>query len=411
MTPDPAATAPASADPELALSVSNLDVTYRVRDQDRLALRDVSFSIERGESYGLVGESGSGKSTVALALVRYLPSNGRVSAGTISINGLDPLSMGKAALRDLRARTVSMVYQEPGRALNPSLRAGRQIAEVFEIAGRLPGRGDALGRGDAAQGPDIGPEPGHAAVPAPTVRRDGAAGRHRDGAGPLAVAADPGRADDGPRRDGGGRSARPGRGPAEGVRHLGAVHQPQPGGDRQDVQPGRGALRGRAGRGRPRPPGVRRPAAPLHGRAAALHPAARAAQGQRPAGHHPRLPARARSRHDRVRLRPAVRARPGPLPRVPSAVLRRRRPANLALLFPRAGPGPASRHPGLGRRRSRATGTAGRWWSSRDCRRPLRAASRPWPASTCPSTGARRSGWWASRAAARPRWRASCSGS
>ena len=120
-----------------ALIVSNMDVTYRVRGQDRLALRDVSFSIGRGESYGLVGESGSGKSTAALALVRYLPSNGRVSAGTISINGLDPLSMGNRALRQLRARTISMVYQEPGRALNPSLRVGRQIAEVFEIAGRV----------------------------------------------------------------------------------------------------------------------------------------------------------------------------------------------------------------------------------------------------------------------------------
>jgi len=139
--PAPAAAAaadrvvPAAGDAEPTLSVSHLDVTYRVRGQDRLALRDVSFSIARGESYGLVGESGSGKSTVALALVRYLPSNGRVSAGSISINGLDPLSMGQAALQDLRARSVSMVYQEPGRALNPSLRVGRQIAEVFEIGG------------------------------------------------------------------------------------------------------------------------------------------------------------------------------------------------------------------------------------------------------------------------------------
>jgi peptide/nickel transport system ATP-binding protein len=64
-----------SSAPEVpALEVSHLDVTYRVREQDRLALRDVSFTINRGESYGLVGESGSGKSTVALALVRYLPS-------------------------------------------------------------------------------------------------------------------------------------------------------------------------------------------------------------------------------------------------------------------------------------------------------------------------------------------------
>ena len=127
---------PAPADPAPALSVTNLDVTYKVRGQDRLALRDVTFSIARGESYGLVGESGSGKSTVALALVRYLPSNGRVSGGAVNINGLDPLSMGRAALRDLRARTVSMVYQEPGRALNPSIRVGRQIAEVFTIAGQ-----------------------------------------------------------------------------------------------------------------------------------------------------------------------------------------------------------------------------------------------------------------------------------
>ncbi len=135
----PAAGLAPTGDPTSALLVSHMDVTYRVRGQDRLALRDVSFSIGRGESYGLVGESGSGKSTAALALVRYLPSNGRVSGGTISINGLDPLSMGKRALRDLRANTVSMVYQEPGRALNPSLRVGRQIAEVFEIGGQSSG--------------------------------------------------------------------------------------------------------------------------------------------------------------------------------------------------------------------------------------------------------------------------------
>jgi peptide/nickel transport system ATP-binding protein len=134
-----------------ALVVSHMDVTYKVRDQDRLALRDVSFSIARGESYGLVGESGSGKSTAALALVRYLPRNGRVSGGTIRINGQDPLAMGRAELRQLRARTVSMVYQEPGRALNPSIRVGRQIAEVFELAGQSSGKAmesaqDMLGR-------------------------------------------------------------------------------------------------------------------------------------------------------------------------------------------------------------------------------------------------------------------------
>src|SRR5258708_10668325 len=81
-----------------ALIVSNMDVTYRVRGQDRLALRDVSFTIGRGESYGLVGESGSGKSTAALALVRYLPRNGRVSGGAIRIHRPDPPAMGAAAV-------------------------------------------------------------------------------------------------------------------------------------------------------------------------------------------------------------------------------------------------------------------------------------------------------------------------
>jgi peptide/nickel transport system ATP-binding protein len=117
------------------LTVDRLEVTYRVRGQDRPVVRDVSFQVGRRESYGLVGESGSGKSTIALALTRYLARNGRVSGGSIRINGLDPLAMSAASLRDLRARTVSMVYQEPGRALNPSIKAGRQIAEVFEIAG------------------------------------------------------------------------------------------------------------------------------------------------------------------------------------------------------------------------------------------------------------------------------------
>jgi peptide/nickel transport system ATP-binding protein len=118
--------------------VSHLDVAYRLRGTDRLALRDVSFTIARGETYGLVGESGSGKSTAALAAVRYLPRNGRVSGGTIRIGGRDPLAMRGGDLRDLRAHTVSMVYQEPGRALNPSLKVGRQIAEAFTAGKGLP---------------------------------------------------------------------------------------------------------------------------------------------------------------------------------------------------------------------------------------------------------------------------------
>src|SRR5437867_8951847 len=151
MTATETATAGSVDDLTPTLRVEHLEVTHRVRGNDRRALKDVSLEIGRRESYGLVGESGSGKSTVALALTRYLPRNGRVTGGRISINGQDPLAMDEHALRQLRARTVSMVYQEPGKALNPSIRIGRQVAEVFELAGQSPGEAtesaqDMLGR-------------------------------------------------------------------------------------------------------------------------------------------------------------------------------------------------------------------------------------------------------------------------
>jgi peptide/nickel transport system ATP-binding protein len=130
------------------LTAEHVDVTYAVRGTDRLVLRDVSFEIGRQESFGLVGESGSGKTTMALAVTRYLARNGRVSAGSITVNGQDIEGLGKESLRQLRARTVSMVYQEPGRALNPSIRVGRQVAEVFQLAGLS--RSDAFGRSEQA---------------------------------------------------------------------------------------------------------------------------------------------------------------------------------------------------------------------------------------------------------------------
>ena len=95
-----------------------------------------------GESYGLVGESGCGKSTAALAVVRYLPRNGRVRGGRISIDGRDVLTRSRSELRRLRANDVSMVYQNPGTALNPSIRIGHQVAEVFTVRG--VGRGEAM---------------------------------------------------------------------------------------------------------------------------------------------------------------------------------------------------------------------------------------------------------------------------
>jgi peptide/nickel transport system ATP-binding protein len=118
-----------------ALEIHDLDVAYRVRGRNRQVLRSLSLTIGPGESYGLVGESGCGKSTAALAAVRYLPRNGSVTGGSITLAGHDLLKMKGEELRHTRANAVSMVYQEPGKALNPSIRIGRQVAEVFEVSG------------------------------------------------------------------------------------------------------------------------------------------------------------------------------------------------------------------------------------------------------------------------------------
>jgi peptide/nickel transport system ATP-binding protein len=141
--------AEAAAAPD-ALRVENLDLAYRVRGRDRQVLRSVSFRIGRGESFGLVGESGCGKSTVALAAVRYLPRNGRIRGGRILVDNQDLMNLGDHALRSLRANTVAMVYQDPGRALNPSLKIGRQMTEIFDLKGAS--KSEALDRaGDMLQ--------------------------------------------------------------------------------------------------------------------------------------------------------------------------------------------------------------------------------------------------------------------
>jgi peptide/nickel transport system ATP-binding protein len=129
---------------EPALELEDVEAVYRVRGIDRPVLRGVSFRIEQGQSYGLVGESGCGKTTAAFAIMRYLPRNGRVVSGSIRSNGQDVLAMGEAEVRRMRAGTVSMVYQNPGSALNPSIRVGDQIAEVFRLADAS--RRDALER-------------------------------------------------------------------------------------------------------------------------------------------------------------------------------------------------------------------------------------------------------------------------
>src|SRR3954453_23682868 len=118
------------------LAVEDLEVVYTVRGIDRAVLRGVTFSIAPGEAYGLVGESGCGKSTTAYAAVRYLPRNGKIVGGHVTVAGDDVTAMSTPQLQRFRATEASMVYQDPAQAMNPSVKIGRQLIESFTLLGQ-----------------------------------------------------------------------------------------------------------------------------------------------------------------------------------------------------------------------------------------------------------------------------------
>lgn len=118
---------------DAVLTVEDLRMEYRIGTEWKKAIRGVSFDIPRGKTFGLVGESGCGKSTIAMALMHYLPRNGRITGGSIRMGGRDITELTDRELRQLRVHRLSMVYQDPMTSLNPSIRIGRQVEEVFEL--------------------------------------------------------------------------------------------------------------------------------------------------------------------------------------------------------------------------------------------------------------------------------------
>ena len=118
------------SDSNPVLRIENLGVSYFTRAGAVPAVPGFSLTLRRGESYGLVGESGCGKTTVAMAIMQYLGTNGRIVGGGIYFEGRDLTALSEAELRALRGSRIAMIYQEPTRALNPCMTAGRQLMEV-----------------------------------------------------------------------------------------------------------------------------------------------------------------------------------------------------------------------------------------------------------------------------------------
>ena len=114
---------------ERLLEVRDLRVEYPPYGPEAAVVRGVNLDIDASEAVALVGESGSGKTTVALAILNYLGTGGRLTAGTIRFAGTDLLRLGARDRRRLYGRQIAHVAQDPASALNPALRIGLQLTE------------------------------------------------------------------------------------------------------------------------------------------------------------------------------------------------------------------------------------------------------------------------------------------
>jgi peptide/nickel transport system ATP-binding protein len=104
------------------------------------AIDGLTLSIDRGETFALVGESGCGKSMTALAMMRLLPENARITAGEVRLAQTDLLGLPELAMRRVRGARIGMIFQEPATSLNPVMRVGEQILETLQTHTTLRGR-------------------------------------------------------------------------------------------------------------------------------------------------------------------------------------------------------------------------------------------------------------------------------
>jgi oligopeptide/dipeptide ABC transporter ATP-binding protein len=118
---------------ETECAVRGLTVAYRIEGTWLRAVRDVSFEVHERETVAIVGETGSGKTSTVHALLRLLPPEGRIVAGSISIRGEDVLRLGQRGMRRLRGREVGYVPQQAMAAFNPTMPIGKQVAEALVV--------------------------------------------------------------------------------------------------------------------------------------------------------------------------------------------------------------------------------------------------------------------------------------
>lgn len=122
----------------MLLEVKHLTTEFATRRGKVRAIRDVSFSIDKGEILALVGESGSGKSVTSLSIMGLLSSNGRVVENSeINFDGVNLLTLSERKMQHIRGNRISMIFQEPMTSLNPIFTVGEQILESIRLHTKL----------------------------------------------------------------------------------------------------------------------------------------------------------------------------------------------------------------------------------------------------------------------------------
>lgn len=125
------------------LKVENLTIHFDDREQHQEVVRNVTFSMEKGEILGIVGESGSGKTMTALTLSGLLKRHAEIDSGTMrftytaeqqaEVREVDLLRLSEKEMRKLQGNEISMIFQEPMTALNPTMRIGKQVEEALRL--------------------------------------------------------------------------------------------------------------------------------------------------------------------------------------------------------------------------------------------------------------------------------------
>ena len=113
------------------LEVKNLNMSYKTLDGEVEAVKDVSFTVKEGESFGIVGESGCGKTSVAMSLLQLQADNGKITSGEIIFDGQNIVDLNETQLRKVRWNGISIVFQGAMNSWNPVIKIGEQIREAI----------------------------------------------------------------------------------------------------------------------------------------------------------------------------------------------------------------------------------------------------------------------------------------